>query len=260
MIQKNYKPTIPTKRFFTNIVFIERQSVCASQLIKKKKSVLNRSINRHYVVRGVRRIKRAPVVGYYANLNRNTQYVSTATAFSKLFLRSYIQYTNVFNQRLFTPRLTSSFVGNIVYLHLATHFLTWQLYAPNMLIVLYLVPHNTPVCFLKNLKNTKSTYACSTGSTATKVKGKKRHKLVAIALPSQKLCYLLGLSECLVGSSCGEALSGSVLGRFSSNLKRKYTTKVRGVAMNPVDHPNGGRTKSKSPELSPWGWIAKNNN
>ena len=28
---------------------------------------------------------------------------------------------------------------------------------------------------------------------------------------------------------------------------------VRGVAKNPVDHPNGGRTKAKQPELSPWG-------
>jgi large subunit ribosomal protein L2 len=26
---------------------------------------------------------------------------------------------------------------------------------------------------------------------------------------------------------------------------------VRGVAMNPVDHPHGGRTKSNSPELTP---------
>jgi ribosomal protein L2 len=29
--------------------------------------------------------------------------------------------------------------------------------------------------------------------------------------------------------------------------------------MNAVDHPNGGRTKSKQPELSPWGWVAKHN-
>ena len=29
------------------------------------------------------------------------------------------------------------------------------------------------------------------------------------------------------------------------------------MAMNPVDHPNGGRTKAKQPEKSPWGWIAK---
>ena len=34
---------------------------------------------------------------------------------------------------------------------------------------------------------------------------------------------------------------------------------VRGVAMNPVDHPHGGRTKTNKPEVSPWGWVAKNN-
>lgn len=28
---------------------------------------------------------------------------------------------------------------------------------------------------------------------------------------------------------------------------------VRGVAQNPVDHPNGGRTKTNKPERSPWG-------
>jgi ribosomal protein L2 len=27
--------------------------------------------------------------------------------------------------------------------------------------------------------------------------------------------------------------------------------------MNPVDHPNGGRTKTVRPERSPWGWVAK---
>ena len=34
---------------------------------------------------------------------------------------------------------------------------------------------------------------------------------------------------------------------------------VRGVAMNPVDHPHGGRTKTNQPEVSPWGWVAKHN-
>lgn len=35
--------------------------------------------------------------------------------------------------------------------------------------------------------------------------------------------------------------------------------KNRGVARNPVDHPHGGRTKTNSPEVSPWGWVAKRN-
>jgi large subunit ribosomal protein L2 len=30
-----------------------------------------------------------------------------------------------------------------------------------------------------------------------------------------------------------------------------FKSKVRGVAMNPVDHPHGGRTKSNSPEVTP---------
>lgn len=36
-----------------------------------------------------------------------------------------------------------------------------------------------------------------------------------------------------------------------------YKSIVRGVAMNPVDHPNGGRTKSVKTPLTPWGKIAK---
>jgi large subunit ribosomal protein L2 len=54
------------------------------------------------------------------------------------------------------------------------------------------------------------------------------------------------------------------LGRASNyNNKKEFLTKagfnrnlgfrpiVRGVAMNPVDHPHGGRTKTNSPELTP---------
>ena len=64
----------------------------------------------------------------------------------------------------------------------------------------------------------------------------------------------------------------AVLGR-NSNIKAKFSIwgnagrkrlsgwrpTVRGVAMNPVDHPHGGRTKTSQPELSPWGWVAKHN-
>jgi large subunit ribosomal protein L2 len=38
-----------------------------------------------------------------------------------------------------------------------------------------------------------------------------------------------------------------------------FRPKVRGVAMNPIDHPHGGRTKTSSPEFTPWGKIAKKN-
>lgn len=43
--------------------------------------------------------------------------------------------------------------------------------------------------------------------------------------------------------------------KWSSYLGKKSL--VRGVAMNPVDHPHGGRTKTNKPEVSPWRWVTK---
>jgi large subunit ribosomal protein L2 len=42
-------------------------------------------------------------------------------------------------------------------------------------------------------------------------------------------------------------------GKAGYNQIVGFKSIVRGVAMNPVDHPNGGRTKSFSGEKSPWG-------
>ena len=40
------------------------------------------------------------------------------------------------------------------------------------------------------------------------------------------------------------------MSRFRDNLVHGFKSRVRGVAMNPVDHPNGGRTKTNQPEKS----------
>lgn len=51
--------------------------------------------------------------------------------------------------------------------------------------------------------------------------------------------------------------------RFSSFISKfkikKKLQSVRGIAKNPVDHPNGGRSKIKQPFKNPWGRIAKKN-
>ena len=41
------------------------------------------------------------------------------------------------------------------------------------------------------------------------------------------------------------------------SLKKKKRHSTRGIAMNPVDHHNGGRTKSKAPFYSKYNRIAK---
>ncbi len=44
----------------------------------------------------------------------------------------------------------------------------------------------------------------------------------------------------------------SILGSYSWKYYLGKKSIVRGVAMNPVDHPHGGRTKTNKPEVSPW--------
>ena len=50
-----------------------------------------------------------------------------------------------------------------------------------------------------------------------------------------------------------------MIGKAGRNRWLGVRPTVRGVAMNPVDHPHGGNTKTNSPEVSPWGWVAKRN-
>ena len=45
----------------------------------------------------------------------------------------------------------------------------------------------------------------------------------------------------------------SIKGKAGIPINKGSKPIVRGVAMNPVDHPNGGRTKTNKPEKSIWG-------
>jgi large subunit ribosomal protein L2 len=42
-----------------------------------------------------------------------------------------------------------------------------------------------------------------------------------------------------------------IRGSAGRSLQFGFRSAVRGVAMNPVDHPHGGRTKTSQPEISP---------
>lgn len=59
-----------------------------------------------------------------------------------------------------------------------------------------------------------------------------------------------------VGNSEHELVA---MGKAGRNRHRRRRPKVRGVAMNPVDHPHGGgegkATKGNPHPVSPWGWI-----
>lgn len=62
-----------------------------------------------------------------------------------------------------------------------------------------------------------------------------------IRIPSGKILKLNSSIFCFLGFSSGPLKSISKAGR---NRRKGIRPKVKGVSMNPIDHPNGGKTKS----------------
>lgn len=84
-----------------------------------------------------------------------------------------------------------------------------------------------------------------------KLKAKKTVKLILVKLPSEKHYLFMAGTRCFIGKNTNFFTNKYIEGKWGNSLHNTKMLTVRGVAMNPVDHPNGGRTKAKQPEKSP---------
>jgi large subunit ribosomal protein L2 len=78
-----------------------------------------------------------------------------------------------------------------------------------------------------------------------------------IKLPSSEIIEVPVLSYATIGSVSNNLQKSIVYGKAG---RRRYLGKrpsVRGIAMNPVDHPHGGRTNGGRPSVTPWGIPTK---
>lgn len=105
----------------------------------------------------------------------------------------------------------------------------------------------------------KTLYATSAGSFCILISQDFQNSTCMIRLPSEKCVYVSLHDSCIIGRVSNVFAKHQVLGKASNRffLKNKKVT-VRGVAKNPVDHPNGGRCKVKKPFKNVWGAVAKN--
>ena len=82
--------------------------------------------------------------------------------------------------------------------------------------------------------------ARSAGAAATLV-GKELGQAI-IALPSKELRYFSLECRATIGIISNEVQQNENLGKAGANVYRGRRPKVRGVAKNPIDHCNGGKT------------------
>lgn len=98
----------------------------------------------------------------------------------------------------------------------------------------------------------------SAGNAAKLISKDERHAL--LKLPSGEIRKVPKRCMATIGAVCNEQWRNRQLGKAGASFWIGRRPKVRGVAMNPRDHPMGGGNGKSSggrPSSSPWGWYTK---
>jgi large subunit ribosomal protein L2 len=100
-----------------------------------------------------------------------------------------------------------------------------------------------------------SNYIRSAGTTGQIIQ--KFDKNVLVRLPSGNFITISRNAFACVGIVSNVEKRYTVLGKAGRNRLLNNRPITRGVAMNPVDHPHGGRTNGGRPSVTPWGLPTK---
>jgi len=82
---------------------------------------------------------------------------------------------------------------------------------------------------------------------------KKNNLICKIKIPSGRILNINSLAYGTLGVLSNLHANKVVLGKAGSNRLKGIRPTVRGIAMNPVDHPHGGRANGGCHPMTPWG-------
>tara|TARA_Y100001970_G_C14223593_1_gene854155 strand:- start:638 stop:1486 length:849 start_codon:yes stop_codon:yes gene_type:complete len=119
------------------------------------------------------------------------------------------------------------------------------------------IPEGTVIHNIELSPGNGGKLARSAGSFA-QVLGKES-ELVMVKLSSGETRYIRSNCRATIGKIGNEKNNQIVIGKAGRNRYLGRRPKVRGVAMNPVDHPHGGgegkAARGNPNPVSKWGWI-----
>jgi len=193
------------------------------------------------------------VLNYYYNNEVLTNY---KFKLYKFYNKYYFLVKNHLNNYYYIPSIFGLYVGDYIHNSSINYYLGYTNIIGSIL-PLYYLSINTVISNIKILNKIK--YIKSSGCFGYILNKKLDTKIVSILLPSSKVLNINYNNLVVIGRNFNINKNKEYQGSYSYSKKLGIRPIVRGVAKNPVDHPNGGRTKAKSPELSVWGWVAKHN-
>jgi ribosomal protein L2 len=166
--------------------------------------------------------------------------------------KKFIQCETHTNTLLTIPGIEFLNVGKVIYHY--DHFKNFKnkFFFKGFIVYVYMIPITVYFSNITNRLNNKITFSKSSGTFCKKKKTKKnKKKLVLVILPSKQEIYINKMCKAYIGKNVNFKVNELVEGKYGYSFYKFKNIKVRGVAMNPVDHPNGGRTKTVQPERSP---------
>jgi large subunit ribosomal protein L2 len=118
---------------------------------------------------------------------------------------------------------------------------------------------NFPVgsIFHSLMNNNKISYSTSAGNFCQLLEKRIDQKLCKIRLPSGKIIWINKNNIATLGIVNNSIYKSISIGKAGRNRLKGKRPSVRGIAMNPVDHPHGGRTNGGMPSVTPWGIPTK---
>lgn len=126
-------------------------------------------------------------------------------------------------------------------------------------IILKFAPKKCIFSNIIDINSNRSKYCKSAGTYLKIFKKIKELNIFILRLPTGIKKIFSGDSSATVGRNSNFLNKFTCIGKAGINRRKGFRPSVRGIAMNPVDHPHGGRTKTNQPEMSPWGWVTKIN-
>jgi len=252
LILKKFKKKIPSFRhkktlniYDNNFIFLKNKKftkyLIKKNLIKRKKKFYpNKLIN--------------------INFNKFNHIYLICKSFFYDFkpYKKFIKCKTIYNIDYTIPGIMYLNVGKVLYNYKKLIYNLRRFVIRGLVLSLEIMPYNSKFSNLSNFLDNKITYAKSSGTFCKKKQTKKtKKKLIVVILPSNKELFLNKNCKAYYGENQNFRINSLIEGKYGYSLHKKKKIKVRGVAMNPVDHPNGGRAKTVQPEKSPWNWVAK---
>ncbi|HUH42689.1 MAG TPA: 50S ribosomal protein L2 [Sulfurimonas sp.] len=255
MAIKSYKPTTPSRRFYTNV---ENKDITSKPSVRSLLIKLPASAGRNNNGRITSRHREAGAKKLYRIIDFKRNKFGIAGTVSTVEYDPYrncrialITYADGDKRYILLPKGLN--VGDAIIADEAGVDIK-----PGNAMKLMNIPVGTSVHNIE-LKVGKGGQMVRSAGTSAQIMGRDG-KYVSLRMPSSEMRLVLGECMATVGAVGNEEYINIVLGKAGRTRHMGIRPQTRGSAMNPIDHPHGGgegKTNSGRHPVTPWGKPTK---